>query len=42
MGHMDVIMGLEENFGIQVTAETIVGLTSLPAIYGYLEQNGHD
>lgn len=41
MGHMDVMMSLEDKFGIQVTAETIVGLTSLPAIYSYLEQNGH-
>ncbi len=41
MGHMDVMMSLEENFGVQVTADTIVGLTSLPAIFSYLEQNGH-
>lgn len=40
MGHMEVMMSLEQNFGIQVTADTIGGLTSLQAIYNYLEQNG--
>lgn len=41
MGHMEVMMSLEQNFGIEVTADTIGGLTSLQAIYSYLEQNGH-
>jgi acyl carrier protein len=41
MGHMDVMLSLEENFGIEVTAETIGGLTSLQAICAYLEGNGH-
>jgi acyl carrier protein len=41
MGHMDVMMSLENHFGIQVTAETIGGLTSLQAIVAHLEQNGH-
>lgn len=41
MGHMEVMMSLEQNFGVEVTTETIGGLTSLQAIYSYLEQNGH-
>lgn len=41
MGHMDVMMSLEENFGIEVSAETISNLTSLQAICAYLESNGN-
>ena len=41
MGHMDVMLSLEQNFGIAVTAETIGGLISLQAITEYLEANGH-
>jgi acyl carrier protein len=41
MGHMEVMMSLEQHFGIEVTADTIGGLTSLQAICSYLEVNGH-
>lgn len=41
MGHMDVIMSLEQHFGVEVTAENIGGLTSLETICTYLEGNGH-
>lgn len=40
MGHMEVMMRLEEFFGIEINADTIASLTSLPAIYEYL-QNQH-
>lgn len=41
MGHMDVMMSLEEHFGVQVTAENIGRLTSLEAILAYLEGDGN-
>ena len=41
MGHMDVIMRLEESFRIEVNADTIAGLTSVPVICGYLEEQGY-
>lgn len=40
-GHMDVMLALEEHFGVEVSAETIEHLTSLPAISAYLEERGH-
>jgi acyl carrier protein len=36
MGHMDVMMVLEEHFGVEITAETITELVSVPAICTYL------
>ncbi len=41
MGHMDVMMSLEQNYGVEVTTETIGGLTSLDAICDYLEAHSH-
>jgi len=41
MGHMEVIMRLEESFGIEVNADTIAGLTSVPVICSYLEEQGY-
>lgn len=41
MGHMEVMMRLEERFGVEVTADTIAALTSLPAICAYIQENGH-
>jgi acyl carrier protein len=38
MGHMEVMMRLEEHFGIEITADTIAQLTSIPAIRQYLTQ----
>lgn len=37
MGHMDLIMALESQFGVPVTAETIGELTSVSAILQQLE-----
>jgi acyl carrier protein len=36
MGHMNLMMALEDKFGIQITAETITNLVSIPAIIQYL------
>jgi citrate synthase len=41
MGHMEVMMLLEARFGVEINAETITALTSGPAIYAYLQENGH-
>ena len=41
MGHMEVMMVLENQFGIEINAETIAALTSVPAICAYLRENGH-
>ena len=41
MGHMEVMMTLEERFGVEINAETIASLTSIPAISAYLVENGH-
>lgn len=41
MGHMEVMMTLEIQFGIEINAETIAALTSVPAICAYLKENGH-
>ena len=41
MGHMEVILRLEESYGIEVNADTIAGLTSVPAICSYLEEQGY-
>lgn len=40
MGHMEVMMRLEEFFSIEINAETIASLTSVEAIRSYLE-NSH-
>jgi acyl carrier protein len=37
MGHMNVIMALEERFGVEVSAEMIGALTSVEAICKSLE-----
>jgi acyl carrier protein len=42
MGHMEVMMLLEQNFGIEINNETIASLTSIPAIQQYLSEHGHD
>lgn len=41
MGHMEVMMALEAQFGVEINADTIAALTSLPAISTYLQENGH-
>jgi acyl carrier protein len=42
MGHMEVMMVLENRFGIEINADTIGALTSIPAICTYIQENGHD
>lgn len=41
MGHMEVVMALEAQFGIEINTDTIEQLTSIPAICSYIEENGH-
>jgi acyl carrier protein len=36
MGHMEVMMYLEQRFGIEINNDTIAGLTSVPAIEQYI------
>ncbi len=38
MGHMDVMIALEERFGAEINADTIGQLTSLLAICTYLKE----
>ena len=33
MGHMEVMMLLEQHFGVEINNDTIANLTSVPAIY---------
>ncbi len=42
MGHMNIMMALEEKYGIQITADIITNLVSIPAIVRYLLENKHD
>jgi len=39
MGHMEVMMLLEERYGVEVNADTIGALTSIPEICRYLEEH---
>lgn len=39
MGHMEVMMRLEEFFGVEINADTIAALTSVSAIRKYIEDN---
>jgi acyl carrier protein len=41
MGHMEVMMFLEQHFGVEINNDTIAELTSVPAIRRYIEENGH-
>ena len=36
LGHMEVMMSLEEHFGVEINADTIAQLTSVPAICEHL------
>jgi citrate synthase len=42
MGHMGVMMLLEERFGISIDAEIIAALISLPAICAYIQKTGKE
>ncbi len=37
MGHMEVMVALEKEFGIEINADTITELVSIPAIISYIE-----
>jgi acyl carrier protein len=37
MAHMDLMVALEASFGVEITAESIGQLTSLPAILAHLQ-----
>ena len=39
MGHMEVMMRLEERFGVEINADTIAALISIPQICAYLKEN---
>ena len=41
MGHMEVMLSLEEQFGVEIDAEIISSLTSVSAISSYLKENGY-
>lgn len=41
LGHMEVMMLLEERFGVEINADTIAALISIPEICAHLEANGH-
>jgi acyl carrier protein len=42
MGHMDLMVALETKFGVEINAETISQLVSIPAIISHVQakQNG--
>jgi acyl carrier protein len=42
MGHMEIMLLLEENFGVEVSTDTIASLTSIPAICSYLKDHPHE
>lgn len=42
LGHMEVILKLEEVFGLEIDADLIAQLISIPEICQYLEKNGYD
>jgi acyl carrier protein len=41
LGHMDLIVRLEERFGVEISTETIAELVSVPAICDYLQRSNH-
>ena len=41
LGHMEVMMRLEEQFGVAINADTIAELISVPEICKFLEEGGH-
>jgi acyl carrier protein len=41
MGHMELLMMLEEDFGVAVNAETIAQLVSIPLICAYIQEGGN-
>lgn len=42
LGHMEVMMHLEDQFGIEISADTIAELISIPEICTYLQEQGNE
>ena len=42
MGHMEVLVELEKNFGVEISAETITDLVSVPLICAHIEENRNE
>lgn len=42
LGHMEVVLKLETEYGLAIDADLIAQLVSIPEICRYLEENGHD
>jgi acyl carrier protein len=42
LGHMEVMLHLEEQFGVEMDTDLIANLTSVPAICAHLKEQGHD
>lgn len=41
MGHMEIMLALEEHFGLEIDADAIASLTSVPQIVMHLKENDH-
>lgn len=41
LGHMEVMLRLEEQFGVEINTDTIAELVSIPAICAYMESQTH-
>ncbi len=41
MGHMDVMISLETEFGVEINADTIAGLVNVSAICAHILENDH-
>ena len=41
LGHMEVMMRLEEQYGVEISPDTIASLISIPDICAHLENNHH-
>lgn len=41
LGHMEIILKLEESYGLAIDTELIAKLVSVREIYQFLEENGH-
>jgi acyl carrier protein len=42
MGHMEVMVSLEEHFGVEINAETISEFLSIPIILAHIEGQAND
>jgi acyl carrier protein len=41
LGHMEVMLKLEDEFGVSIDTDTIANLISVPKICQFLEENGY-